>query len=188
VASDATFHVSEPQSFTVTVSDTTPPTLTVPADISADADGPDGALVTFSATASDLVDPAPVVTCTPPSGSTFASGATNVSCVATDAAGNVSAAQSFTVTVTERADAAAQLRDLQTYVAGLSIRNGPKVTLLLTIATARVAVALQRTHAACVTLTALIHEAQLMSGRQLTPAQADAIIAAASNIGATLGC
>jgi len=55
--------------------------------------------VTYDATASDLVDSTPSVTCTPPSGSVFAPGVTTVTCTARDAAGNVSAARTFTVSV-----------------------------------------------------------------------------------------
>ena len=83
---------------TVTVVDTTLPILSLPADIIADATSPSGASLTFSATATDLADSSPVVACSPPSGSTFALGATPVSCSATDSSGNV-ASGIFTVTV-----------------------------------------------------------------------------------------
>jgi Nidogen-like/HYR domain/Fibronectin type III domain len=85
--------------FTVTVKDTTPPSLTVPADISVEATGADGAAVTFSASATDTVDSSPSVTCSPASGSTFPVGTTKVTCTATDASGN-STSKSFNVTVT----------------------------------------------------------------------------------------
>jgi hypothetical protein len=80
-------------SFTVTIVDTTPPLLTLPADITSES-----AVVTFTASASDLVDGSPGVTCTPPSGSTFSAGTTTVSCSAMDAHGN-SASGTFRVTV-----------------------------------------------------------------------------------------
>ena len=86
-------------SFTVTVQDTTPPTVNVPGNITAEATSPAGAVVTFTATASDNVDVSPTVTCGPPSGSTFAIAVTTVSCTATDDSGNTSAAKTFTVTV-----------------------------------------------------------------------------------------
>ena len=85
-------------SFNVTVVDTTPPELTLPADITAEATGPAGALVTYAVSALDIVDGAVTVSCAPPSGSTFALGDTDVDCSATDAAGNT-ATGSFTVTV-----------------------------------------------------------------------------------------
>jgi len=63
---------------------------------------PPGAFVNFTVGASDASDPAPVVVCTPPSGSFFPRGTTVVDCVATDAAGNAAHGQ-FTVTVTPKA-------------------------------------------------------------------------------------
>ncbi len=85
-------------SFTVTVQDTTPPAVTVPADKTVEATGPDGAAVSYSASASDLVDGPLTASCSPTSGSTFPLGATTVTCSATDAHGNTGSA-SFTVTV-----------------------------------------------------------------------------------------
>jgi hypothetical protein len=85
-------------SFTVAVVDTTPPSLTLPSDITAQATGPGGAAVSYTATATDLVNGSVPVNCTPPSGSTFPVGTTTVSCSATDAHGNT-ATSSFTVTV-----------------------------------------------------------------------------------------
>jgi hypothetical protein len=81
--------------------DTTPPALQLPADITAEATGAAGAVVTFTATASDTNPLHPTVACTPASGSTFPLGATTVRCSATDAAGNT-ASGSFNVTVLDR--------------------------------------------------------------------------------------
>ncbi|MEW6401646.1 MAG: HYR domain-containing protein [Chloroflexota bacterium] len=85
-------------SFTVTVRDTTAPTLSLPADMTEEAVGPAGNVVTFTATASDAVDGALPVTCTPASGSTFAIAVTTVTCSATDSAENT-VTETFTVTV-----------------------------------------------------------------------------------------
>jgi YVTN family beta-propeller protein len=85
-------------SFHVTVQDTTPPVVTVPADKTVEATGPSGAAVSFSASASDLVDGAVATTCSPASGSTFPLGTTTVTCSATDAHGNTASA-SFHVKV-----------------------------------------------------------------------------------------
>src|SRR5215218_4697165 len=84
--------------FTVTVEDTTAPELTLPGNITEEATGPNGAAVSFNATASDAVDGNVDVTCDPASGSTFALGTTTVDCSATDAANNT-ATGSFTVKV-----------------------------------------------------------------------------------------
>ncbi len=86
-------------SFTVTVVDDGDPVVTVPANMTVTAPTSAGTAVTFTASASDAIDPRPQVTCAPPSGSTFAVGTRTVSCTATDASGN-SASRTFTVTVT----------------------------------------------------------------------------------------
>ncbi|HEX6099062.1 MAG TPA: HYR domain-containing protein [Thermoanaerobaculia bacterium] len=70
--------------FNVFVTDTTPPELTVPADI--ETANP---VVTFTATAVDNIDGPVPVTCSPASGSTFPSGRTKVICTATDAHQNL---------------------------------------------------------------------------------------------------
>jgi len=88
--------------FTVTVQDSTPPVVTVPADITAEAAGPNGAIVTFTASALDAVDGDITPSCSPASGSTFAIGSTRVTCSATDKAGNTATA-TFTVTVEDKA-------------------------------------------------------------------------------------
>ena len=87
-------------SFTVTVRDTSPPTIShVPEPIATTATHASGAKVTYSQpTATDLVDEAVTVRCSPKSGATFATGTTQVTCSATDRAGNVAMA-SFEITV-----------------------------------------------------------------------------------------
>lgn len=85
-------------SFTVTVQDTTAPTLTLPADMTIEATGPAGATVNFTASAIDIVDGPLPVTCVPPSGSTFGITTTTVNCSVSDSRGNTSSG-SFNVTV-----------------------------------------------------------------------------------------
>jgi hypothetical protein len=83
--------------FIVRVVDTTPPRVTCPSNITAQATSAAGAVVTYVAAASD---PCGIASfdCTPPSGSTFPCGATTVTCRAVDGTGNT-ASCSFTVTV-----------------------------------------------------------------------------------------
>ena len=71
----------------VEVRDTTGPALTVPAVVYAEATGPQGAIVFYTASATDLVSGAAAITCTPASGSGFAIGMTVVTCSAVDATG-----------------------------------------------------------------------------------------------------
>jgi hypothetical protein len=87
-------------SVTIKVVDTTPPVLTLPGPIVAEATGASGAVVSYQVTAVDTADPAPIVSCVRPSGSTFPLGTSSVTCSATDAAGN-QATGSFTVSVVD---------------------------------------------------------------------------------------
>lgn len=82
------------------ICDITPPVITVPAPITAEATGPAGAAVSFTVTAYDEVSGAVVPLCAPVSGSTFAPGTTTVTCTAKDKRNN-SAQASFTVTVVD---------------------------------------------------------------------------------------
>jgi len=85
--------------FNVIVVDTTPPTLALPGDQNVAAENSSGATVTYSASATDIVDGTITPICSPASGTTFAITTTPVSCTATDANGN-SASGGFNVIVT----------------------------------------------------------------------------------------
>ena len=78
--------------------DTTPPSLNLPGNITAEAAGPGGTTVTYAVTATDSVDGSVPVSCSPVSGSVFPVETTKVNCSATDAHHNT-ATGSFTVTV-----------------------------------------------------------------------------------------
>jgi CSLREA domain-containing protein len=87
-------------SFTVTVNDTQPPSLTCPANLTRSTDlNQCSAVVTLNVTATDNC-PGVTFTCSPPSGPTFPKGTTTVTCTATDAVG-LTASCSFTVTVND---------------------------------------------------------------------------------------
>jgi flagellar hook assembly protein FlgD len=83
--------------FPVFVYDTGRPVLTVPGDISTS-----NAVVTYTVSATDAIDPAPTVECTPPSGSTLPFGITVVGCTAVDHHAN-SDFRTFRVTITNGA-------------------------------------------------------------------------------------
>ncbi len=97
VASDASGNKDSCQ-FTVTITDTEPPSITCSPDITVNT-GPSvtGVNKSYTVTASDRCSNATVV-CNPPSGSLFPIGSTTVNCTAADAAGNASSC-SFSITV-----------------------------------------------------------------------------------------
>ena len=79
--------------------DTTPPMIDAHANVTAEATGANGAVVSYSSPAShNAVSGDGIATCAPASGSTFALGTTTVACSAVDGAGNTGHS-SFTVTV-----------------------------------------------------------------------------------------
>jgi hypothetical protein len=90
--------LSDSGTFRVTVRDTTAPTLVLPADQTAEATDAAGASVSFTTSASDVVDGSVSVDCDHASGDTFPLGTTTVACSATDTAGNPTSG-SFHVTV-----------------------------------------------------------------------------------------
>jgi large repetitive protein len=74
--------------FVVVVRDTRPPVLRLPPTRTAEATWPAGAVVSYSATATDVVDGTASVSCSPASGTTFPLGDTAVRCTSADAHGN----------------------------------------------------------------------------------------------------
>ena len=96
-------HNTGSNSFTVTVNDVTPPVVTVPGPQTVGATSASGAVVTFSAQATDNVDGVRPVNCSPSSGFTFpAKQTTTVTCSATDSSNNTGSA-TFGVTVVDSA-------------------------------------------------------------------------------------
>ncbi|GAA3183931.1 hypothetical protein GCM10010531_42730 [Blastococcus jejuensis] len=153
-----------------------PPALTLPADITVDATGPDGAAVTYVVTGSEGA----TVTCVPASGTTFPIGTTSVQCTAVDGHG-ATAAGAFGVTVR---GAREQLADLLVAVAGL----GPGRSLEAKI---RAAVAWLPDRAlplACEPLRAFVNEVRAQSGKRIPADLAAEFIADATRIRAVLAC
>jgi alpha-D-ribose 1-methylphosphonate 5-triphosphate synthase subunit PhnG len=162
------------------VRDTTPPELSVPADMSANATGADGAVVEFTATATDDNPAPPTVSCVPPSGSVFAIGETTVSCTATDAAGNT-ASEGFEVHVNGAAEQLVELADAASSM-------GPGTSLADKLGDAQAALRENRVARACATLDAFINQVQAQAGKSISPATATSLATAASRIRAVLDC
>jgi len=78
--------------------DVTPPVITVPVDVIAQATSALGAVVVYTVTANDETDGPVTPSCSPVSSSQFELGGHTVNCSATDAAGNTANA-SFSITV-----------------------------------------------------------------------------------------
>jgi cytochrome c peroxidase len=88
-------------SFDITVADTTAPVIAVPTVPTAEATGATGALVAYTVpSATDVVDPAVLTSCSAAPGDLFPLATTPVACSATDAAGNTGNA-SFDITVAD---------------------------------------------------------------------------------------
>ncbi|HEY8703602.1 MAG TPA: HYR domain-containing protein [Gaiellaceae bacterium] len=157
--------------------------LVVPASFAVNATGPGGAVVTYTATATDNVDRAVIPTCSKPSGSLFPIGDTVVTCSAVDAHHNASAPQAFTVHVK---GAAEQLGDLLQTVVQRKLRPGfslsDKVRALLAL------VATNHKPAFCVAMKALDLEVKAQAGKKLTAADAAALRADIARIESVEGC
>jgi hypothetical protein len=131
-ATDAYTNSSVAES-TVTIVDTTPPTVTASGDLVAEATGPSGAAVSFdAATASDLVDGSLAATCDAVSGAVFPLGVTTVTCSATDLSGNTGS-DSFTITVQDTTPPSIAAHD--NVVATATSGSGAIVTYTLPTAT-----------------------------------------------------
>ena len=74
--------------FTVTVQDTIAPVIDCPTNRTVACSGTNGAQVTFTLSATDVVDASPTVTASPASGSYFSLGTNTVTVTASDASGN----------------------------------------------------------------------------------------------------
>jgi hypothetical protein len=164
--------------------DTVPPVLTVPGTITVPATGPDGAVVTYTATAADDRDPSPTMGCSPASGSTFPIGTTTVHCDAADASGNTSHA-SFMVTVKGAVD---QLNDLIALVDGYGLPGNLEKKLRAKLRDAIRQLAGANPAGACRKLTEFLKEVDRETGQTLTKEQAEELNARAEQIKVVIGC
>ena len=177
------------RTFTVPLTaDSDPPVLVLPPDRTVDATSPAGTVATYTASATDAVDPSPTLTCAPASGSLFAIGTTTVACTATDAAGNT-ATGSFTVAVRGAKEQLAHL--VHEVLAAAAIPAPLKARLLARIqpllATFDPGDRAQR-RVVCAVLNAFVTSLRIFSGNGVPPALAAAWVADAVRIRAVLDC
>ena len=169
--------------FTVTVRDVTPPTLVAPAAMTVNATTPAGAVVNYTATATDDYG-VPTITCTPVSGSTFAVGPTTVSCKAVDSAGNQANA-TFLVTVLGPTE---QLTSAKTELAGYGLPAWQTSAISGILELAQRAIQAGRPAVACRVLLGYSQAVQALGTYVFTPAQMVEQMAGATSTRSALGC
>lgn len=161
--------------------DNTPPVITQPPDITANATMPSGAIVNFTVNATDDIGVASI-DCAPLSGSVFPIGTSPVQCTASDAAGNTAVA-SFTVKVK---GAAEQIVDLVELAGGTTL---PPLTKARLLAALQTALANPRNKPlACAALSVFILLVQSQPPSAISPAKKAQLIADATRIKAVIGC
>lgn len=165
--------------------DTTAPTITVPSNRVVNATKPSGAVVGYTAGATDDLDPAPALSCSPASGSTLPIGTTTVECTARDASGNVSTAD-FNVRVK---GAPEQIVDLIDKVRALKGLAPVAASLRRDLETAAACVIQNQRRKACTYASFFVAGVRYAVWRGwVTSAQGMDLIADARRIKAVIGC
>jgi hypothetical protein len=176
--------------------DTTAPTLQLPSTLTVDATSPAGAVVPYTATATD--DDGDSLTasmsCTDTSGhsyptgsnvsATFPIGTTTVTCSASEP-GSDTASGSFQVVVK---GATAQIGDLINTVNSFGLSMGLQTSLDAKLEDALTAVNAGQTATACSDLTDFINQVKAKTGKGISTSQAQQLIKATTNIQGVLGC
>ena len=175
----------------VTVEDTTPPALVVPAGFSVDATLPTGAVLTYSTSATDTCAGAVTPVCVPPSGSTLPMNPpgrfTTVHCDAADPQGN-RATGGFPVHV---AGAVEQIENLDRLVVSLRLPRSLDPYLRGDLREALEAIGQGEPLKACDPMSGFIDTVRSASASRkprITAEQARALLEAAARIRAVLGC
>jgi hypothetical protein len=164
--------------------DTKAPTITAPAGVAADATGPTGARVTYTASAMDDHDASPTLSCSPASGSVFPIGDTTVVCNAKDVTGNASSAR-FVVHVRGAGEQIGRLIDKT--VAFLDL-PALKPSLKAALQSAADALVAKKPRAVCLALDVYTTAVRIATTRAFTPAERAELLADASRIKAVIGC
>lgn len=161
--------------------DTTPPVISQPANITANATMPSGAVVTFTVNATDDVGVVSLV-CAPAAGGVFLIGTTPVHCTASDAAGNIGGA-SFNVKVK---GAAEQIVDLIQLASDRTL--SPVLKAKLTAALQTALADPRKVPIACLGLSVFIQLVQAQPANVISPALKSQLIADANRIKPVIGC
>src|SRR5678815_5748980 len=175
------------QSASLSTTDAIPPQISCPADITADATCPAGAIVNYATpTATDNCGtPTVVRTAGPASGAVFPIDNTTVTYTATDSSGN-SASCSLTVTVRT---AQASLQNLINSVNASSLTGTQKNGLLAKLNAALQAINSGQTNVACNKLAEFNNSVSvLINNGSLSMATGNAWIASANKIRNVIGC
>lgn len=161
--------------------DTTPPTITCPANVTVASGQP---VTLGTPTVSDALDPNPTVSNNAPAA--YPIGMTTVTWTARDASGNTA---TCTQTVTVTASAFSQLNGLIDTVWGLPVPNAVKLVLKAPLLVAKVAVERNQLQVACPSLRVFERVvSELRRANKLTAAQATQLTTASQSIRALLGC
>ena len=164
---------------TVIVTDTTPPAVTAPADITVDATGVTTPVSLGAGTAVDLVDGA--LAPTPDNAGPYPIGTTTVTWSATDASGNTGTATQI-VTVLDTSQISAGIAE---DIKNLALPKGLENSLLSKLNTSLKLLSDSNPNndsAGVNTLNALINSIQAQSGKKIAEADADALIARIQNL------
>ena len=171
----------------VTVKDTTPPSLSCPSDIVQDPISMSGNPVSFPTPVSDICDPHVAVVCSHPPGSTFAMGTTTpVTCTATDASTNATTC-SFNVKILTPQEVVENLKAAVQLTGQL---NPGQINSLISMLDALLAsIVAPNDGSICGQLDGFIAKVNgLMSQGQLASGSGQPLITSANNLKQTYNC
>jgi HYR domain len=172
----------------VTVKDTTAPSLTCPADIVQDPISMGGTPVSYQTPVSDICDPQVAVVCSNPPGSTFATGTTTpITCTAIDHSNNA-ATCSFNVKILTPQEVVENLKVGVTMLAG-QLNPGQINGLLSELDALLGSITSQSTGSICGQLDGFIAKiSNFISKGLLAAASGEPLITSANNLKQTFNC
>ena len=175
-------------SASVTVKDTTAPSLSCPADLVLDPISLSGNPVAYQTPVTDICDPQVAVVCSNPPGSTFAVGTTTpVTCTATDHSTNATTC-SFNVKILTPQEVVENLKAGVTLLGG-QLNQGQINGLLSQLDALLASITSQNSGSICGQLDGFIAKVEnYVSQGKLAPASAQPLITSANNLKQTYNC